>query len=393
MPIKVLFISHDASLAGAERCLLDLVSQLDKSKISPFVLLPWDGPLANELDAAGIPYLVRHTFKHWIPYRKSATALYPLKYLRGLRARLWSLIHLVKNENIDLIYTNTVTVLEGAIVARRSRIPHIWHIHEPIRNNPDIRSSLPTPLVTRICLTLSSRVVVPSYSLATDFFSGFREKVDIVHNGVDPNKLLNGSPQDVHKQLGIDAAAPIVTLIGISSRRKDPFTFINAAAIIAQSRPDTCFLIAGKTTDKAYEQEIIELIKALGLTSNIYLLGFFDSLENLLAATTVHVSTSVQESFGLTLTEAMSAGKPVVATRCGGPEEVVADGVSGYLCAQGDFQSIANNVIKLINKPSLAHSMGEKGRQRVLEDFTTSIYVGNIEKIITKAYANATPHV
>tara|TARA_R110000787_G_scaffold73084_3_gene162803 strand:- start:4149 stop:5321 length:1173 start_codon:yes stop_codon:yes gene_type:complete len=384
--IKLLLLSHDADLAGAERCLLDLVTKLDRSKFEPVVLVPWEGPLVDQLKQANVRYLIRCTIKHWIPYRNSANWFYPFTYPIGLRARLWSLLQLIEAENIDLVYTNTVTVLEGAIAARRAGIPHIWHIHEPTSGNPDIVSFLPARWVSRLCMALSSRIILPSHALARRLYAGAKSGVDVVHNGVDPGKFTRGIGENVRNEFAISPTSPIVTLIGISSARKDPITFVLAAQIVAQKHPNAYFLIAGKFADDGLRKQTLQLIQELNLTPRILLLGFFDRLEDLLAATTVHVSTSTQESFGLTLTEAMAAGKPVVATHCGGPEEVVADGLTGFVVAPKSPDAVANAILTLLDDSDAAQRFGEAGRQRVHELFTTETYAERVGNIITEVY-------
>ncbi len=385
MPHNILFLSHDADLQGAERCLLDLVTRLDRRRFEPLVLLPWPGPLQDRLEEAGVPHLVRYVIKHWTPYPKHAGARYLSRYLRDWRQRLWSLMRLIEDRAIDLVYTNTTTVLDGALAARRAGVPHLWHIHEYLDGNPDLFAYLPHRWVDHLIVRLSDCIITPSRALVSARFPKAEDKVRVVPNGIDPSRFRNGHGGQVRAEFGIPADIPLITLVGAVSAAKDPLTFAQAAARIAETRPDVHFLLAGVSADPELEARLRAFIEEHGLSGRLHLLGFRRDVPDLLAATTVLVSTSVQETFGRTLIEAMALGKPVVATRCGGPEEVVADGETGFIVPPRDPEATAAAVLKLLSDPALAARMGAAGRKRVEHHFTAEAYTRRIEAVIEEA--------
>jgi glycosyltransferase involved in cell wall biosynthesis len=76
------------------------------------------------------------------------------------------------------------------------------------------------------------------------------------------------------------------------------------------------------------------------------------------------------EPFGIPLIEAMATGIPVIATRGGGFPEIVHDGQTGLLVPRGDAPALAEAILRLLESEDLSRSMGQAGRQRVLERFT-----------------------
>lgn len=377
---NVLFISHDSSLQGAERCLIDLVSNLDRKLFDPYVILPWKGPIEDHLLQACIPYKILHLTR-WIPSHKNASWHYIFRFIRDLRAHLWALLSLIEKENINLVYTNTSTVLEGALVARRAGIPHIWHIHEYLSANPDIYSYLPNRLTDRIITKLSDCIITPSQSLAKKRFDG-SNKAYIVNNGVNLNAFQLSDGTHIKRELNIPGDAAIITFIGSIAATKDPLTFIRAAAQIIAAKPNTHFLVAGHASDTSLNNSIKEFIKSTGLSSNIHLLGFRKDTHDILSAATIHVSTSQQETFGLTIVEAMACRKPVVVTRCGGPEEVVINSKTGLVVEAGNFNAVANAIFFLIDNPTKATEMGQAGEKRAQERFSVQTYVNKISNLI-----------
>jgi glycosyltransferase involved in cell wall biosynthesis len=71
----------------------------------------------------------------------------------------------------------------------------------------------------------------------------------------------------------------------------------------------------------------------------------------------------------MSLAEAMASEKPVVATRVGGMQEVVEEGKTGFLVDEGDAESLANAVIRLLEDEQLRREMGKAGRERVIALF------------------------
>jgi len=84
----------------------------------------------------------------------------------------------------------------------------------------------------------------------------------------------------------------------------------------------------------------------------------------------VVVQKSLAEGFGLTVAEAMWKARPVVATRVGGIQDQIEDGVSGLLLDNGrDLEGFAEHVRMLLLEPERAQAIGERARERVREHF------------------------
>ncbi len=79
---------------------------------------------------------------------------------------------------------------------------------------------------------------------------------------------------------------------------------------------------------------------------------------------------SASESFSMTCLEASAAGLPVIATRCGGPEEIIAHGETGFLVAVGDIDAMATRIAWLLDHPVEAAAMGAAGRTLVQTRFS-----------------------
>lgn len=126
-----------------------------------------------------------------------------------------------------------------------------------------------------------------------------------------------------------------------------------------------------------YRARVLGLVDELGVGDRVELrpAAYRDMPALYEASDVVVYPTVAAEPYGLVPLEAMSARRPVVATRCGGIPETVVDGETGHLVAPEDPDALAGAVERLLSQPGTAAAMGEAGRRRVVEHFDIDRYV------------------
>lgn len=387
---RVLFVSHDGGMAGAQKTLLTLLATIDRNRYEPFLIVPDGGQFSQEAENLRIPVFVRQLV-HWVPgvssVPKQRRFHHLIKVLKTLRARSWAIAHLIERNQIDLVYTNTVTCIEGAVAARMTHTPHVWHIHESILGNSELTPILPLHLYHWVINKLSNSVVFCSAILARSYPS-LSKKAHIVYNGLTlptlPDRLF--AREAISRLLGVNNKKKIVAIIGMLHPRKDHFTFLAAAEKVLQEWTNVVFLIVGDGPE-SYKKSIMERIESLNLSTFVRLTGWWPNEEifKLLAGTDILTVCSEQESFGLTIIEALAMKTPVVSTRCGGPEEIIADGKTGYLVPVRDSAAIAEAICHLLQHPKKAQTFGEMGRQEILNRFSVESYRDGLQKVIEKS--------
>jgi glycosyltransferase involved in cell wall biosynthesis len=129
-------------------------------------------------------------------------------------------------------------------------------------------------------------------------------------------------------------------------------------------------------------------LAALGITGAVVHLGGvnLERLVRLYQEVDVVVLSSRQEGFGMVLAEAMACGTPVVATRCGGPEDVVRDGETGFLVPCDDPITMANAIEQLLVDDRLRHRMGEAARAHVCQSFSLDVVGAKILDVYRRVY-------
>jgi mannosyltransferase len=138
--------------------------------------------------------------------------------------------------------------------------------------------------------------------------------------------------------------------------------------------PEYTAVIVGKTTPKfeGFAQSLKKDIEDAGLSDRFLWLGEveFDELPSLYGAMSIVAAVSRVEGFGLTCLEAMSAGAPVIASRAGGFEMVVRDGIDGRIVDCNNSDAVAEAFTSMAENPSRLREMACSGRSRVEESFS-----------------------
>jgi glycosyltransferase involved in cell wall biosynthesis len=176
-----------------------------------------------------------------------------------------------------------------------------------------------------------------------------------------PNALLEPPPPMKHKPR---AGGPFrIGFVGRAGPGKGTDTLMEAAARLASDGMDYEIICAGDG-----ETFIVSEAARHGVADRVRCLGWLSEMGDFLDCIDLLVLPSVKESFGLVLIEAMAHGKPVLSTRCHGPESIVIDGVTGYLVPIGDAEALAKGMRRAINDPDLAEK-GRAGQKRALSHY------------------------
>ncbi|WP_431042764.1 glycosyltransferase family 4 protein [Streptomyces sp. P1-3] len=157
-----------------------------------------------------------------------------------------------------------------------------------------------------------------------------------------------------------DGSARLVVAAGrlIPVKRYD--LLVDAWTTVAARHPQWRLRIYGRGPQQAALRSQID---TLGLAGHITLMGAHSPIETEWAKGSIAAVTSREESFGMTIVEAMHCGVPVLATDCPhGPGEIITDGEDGLLVANGDRDAIAAGLLRLIEDDELRRTMGEAAR-------------------------------
>lgn len=356
-------------IRGSERCLLDLLAHLDRSRFTP--LLWCNSPtLAAEAATLGVETMVEpfSLLLGWQAPRFDFAAHRRL----SRRAR-----ELITERQIGLVHANSAAPCQWlAGVCRALQVPLVCHLHA--RYQPRDRFSLR--------VHKASVLIGVSEPVLTGWLQDgcAAERLIRIPNGVDAARLNAGAHWPVVDMLGLSPGELIIATVGSLIKRKGIDLLIRSLAALTESGEAARLLIIGSGPER---EALMVLAAELGVAERVHFLGERpDSAAILRGGVDLLVSGAREEVFGLTLAEAGMLGLAVSAYRVGGIPEVVAEGVSGLLATPGDWVEMADHWRQLSN-PQTRCAMGWAGQQRAAQLFTVDRYVEKITAVWGDALA------
>jgi len=321
--------------------------------------------------------------------------LMSLKRSDGILALMANLSKIFKELKPDVVHVQYIAPgLIPIIAARLSGVKRVFAtVHQPGRPY-----GWKSKLLIRIAAQLCDAFFCNSKSVEKSWFGDCQildpEKIDVmrkhftIYNGVDSDRI-EGIVKQTDKE-GLKESLNIkdkkvVGVIGRLREEKGQFILLESIKKVVEEMPDTALLVVGDGADRAYlEQAAVEL----GVNDHVIWLGQKDPDEvfALYGVIDLVVVPSLFEGFGLTAAEAMTAGKPVVASNVDGLREVIQDGISGLLVPPGNSKALGQAILELLANPAKAASMGERGKKIVETEFSLCRF----QSAILATYANYT---
>lgn len=206
------------------------------------------------------------------------------------------------------------------------------------------------------------------------------ERIHCVPVPVD-TKRFNENVKPLHPVSG----PFILTVARADDPRKNLPMLLQAFSAVREDFPDLHLIIVGKRPETPHLQE---QACRLGVADFFHLLGPVpdDDVPRLCRAAEVFALSSLQEGLGIAGLEAMACGTPVVATRCGGPEDYVLDGKTGLLVANNDAEAFAGALAKCIKDAEFRASLGVAAAALVRQRFSFEAVEARFIEVYKEVY-------
>lgn len=357
-PLRVVLFTDADVFAGTERHMLDLARGLRAAGAAVTLACPSPSALEDAARKEDLPFLMIQ--KH------------------GLldRAAVRTLARLLRSGDVDIIHAhNGRTALAASAAVRRAgrgRCVMTQHFLHPNHATQRGLKAFLSGLAHHWVIKQMSQVVAISEAVRAAMLAR-REvpdgKITVIPNGIAaPDAGALGAARETRQSLGIAPDAPLVVCAARLEAEKDIASLVSAMSEVKDVLPAARCLIAG---DGSLRPALDQQIQRLDLGGVVQLLGFRPDAPALIAAGDLFVLPSLAEPFGLALLEAMALGKPVVATRAGGPMEIVEEGQTGLLVPPSSPDNLAEAIHRLLADPSEGRRLGGNGRARFADRFTS----------------------
>jgi glycosyltransferase involved in cell wall biosynthesis len=368
----ILHMIETGGTGGAETVYVDLVRSLDPTRWRHVPVLPTHEWMYDRLVEAGEHPVL-------LPERRSFDVAYFAR-----------MIALIRRERVDLIHAHLFgSAVRAALLSRICNVPAIGTLHGNLDLNPD--QSLFRLKVAAANHGLE-RIIFVSDQLQKTVLETVplrRELAMVITNGIDADRYSATSDDAFRAEYGISGDEFLVGTVATPGRpAKGLDVLLATVSILKKTSPGCRFVVVG---DLEYGRGV-ELLKdrdARGLSDDVIFTGFRTDVHRALAAFDLYALTSRSEGFPLSLLQAMAAGLPIVATRCGGPEQILDAGVSGILVDNGSPSAIASSIARLREDVAERRRLGEAARRAVAARFTLSAQVSAYERVYESCFSDS----
>ncbi len=367
--MKILFVTHGADMMGANRSMLNLIAGLQAYEVECVILTPDDGKLAASV--ASDQKIIISSYYRWA-HTEYLSKEYWLNYFlqKKNKKRLNIIAEEIKDDNFDLIYSNSSTIGIGAQLADRLNIPHVWRIREFGEEDYNLsfwkgrthfiqwanKAAAISFISKAIQDKFNQQITAPKYCI----YNGVISKVAL-------NKIIPSN----------NTGAFTFLIIGLIHPNKGQFDAIIAFHAIYKEFPNSKLIIVGKGR-RLYTRKMKKYISDHGLSNNINFLGYVDHPHEVYKKVDCLLMCSKSEGMGRVTVEAMIHGKPVIGYNGGATPELVKHEKNGLIYSNQKDLSACMTI--LLKDRALAEQYGKEGRE-MAEEFVTEISVAKEYRI------------
>ena len=376
--------SNDGTLGGSHTCMYNLIRYSDRNRFHFTVGFFSENPYIQRYRDLGVDVAIIPTVsprKNGLFLKRKAINWYNREY--KLEKYLSS--YIFRNKFDIILMNNTIFESINFInVGNRLKLPIFVYERGIMQYSKEhiIASE-------RIDASIAMSDAILQNMLEYKFKSKIME---LIYDGVDP-ALFEGpfDPIGIKKELKIPVDSKVIGIIGNVRSWKGQKYFIEAFKFLAPRYPDLYGIIIGgwSEMDHEYLKSLRETVKDAGLENRIQFLGYRKDTPALLSILNVFIHASTNpEPFGMVLLEAMAARIPIIATRFGGPIEILDSGRCGALVPPEDGKAIAEECIKYFSDEIYRRDIIEKAYKRLCEKFHIKTTVNQAGQLLELAQRN-----
>jgi glycosyltransferase involved in cell wall biosynthesis len=380
--MKVLFYSHTAKISGAEKILLLLIKKLNRTRFVPTAICSGDGPLLETISEMNVPC----TGIAELNARFTVNPIKLFRYVNSVISTAKSFRTKALEIEPDVIHANSIRAgLVATAATIGTGLPVFCHLQDELGTHP-------ISTLIRIFVLLTKRVrLIAASGQTLDSFRGILldsksvgDRGRVVHNVVDASHFRFDEKARETLRDEFEAADDefLFGVIGQVTPRKGQLELVDAFARCLPEIPKAKLLIIGEpmfNADNEYLNQLVDFVKAKGITDSVRFLGFRDDVSLLLSALDTVVINSKSEAFVVVGIEGLSTGVPVIATDVGGIREMIVHEESGLLVSFGDGTGLESAMKRIAKDHALRKKLIKNGRQIVTDRLNAEVFVTSIE--------------
>jgi glycosyltransferase involved in cell wall biosynthesis len=298
---------------------------------------------------------------------------------------IWRLARITRSQHIQVIHSQGSPAVDlfCALVAG-------WTGRAYVVTRPVLIDDVPSyQRITRFTYRLADRLTMRQaqaivainqrgYECIKRFVPPHAHKVHLIQNGVDLDRFRPVDAGQAKVRLGLAASTPTIGMVAQLDARKDHESVLSATRQLVEKYPELRVYMVGDGPRRA---EVQSLAEAMGLERQVVFVGFVADVAPVVGAMDVVVLASFAEGTPVSLLEAMSMGKPIVASAVGGVPELIGANETGRLVPARSASDLVHALDELLSDEPKRHSLGRAGRRRVEKAYSLEAMARHYQEV------------
>ncbi|MFN2453430.1 MAG: glycosyltransferase family 4 protein [Pyrinomonadaceae bacterium] len=362
--MKVLHILDTLSRGGIAMLELDVCRNAAANNLDLTFVATGGGDLENDFRASGVEFIRLHR-------------RYPvdLKIVAALRK-------IIRAREIEVVHAHqAVEALHAYFATRGTNVKCVLSFHGctfDARNRLALKFLIPR---------MAANVAVSRGYLARletterlDTSRNFR----VIHNGVD-TKRLQRTKRNLRGELGLSDGVLLLGMVGnfYPGVRKDQLTICRALPRLFAAAPHAHFVFVGGRSEIAPElyDDCVNYCREQGIDGRVHFMGKRADVADVLSSLDVFVFSSLEDTFGIAVVEAMAMGLPTIASDIPPLMEVIGDGEYALNFRTQDAEDLARKLTPLLANSTARAQLGAKAEAWALQQFGINAYISRLTEL------------
>lgn len=387
--MKVLYICNRGETGGATKSLLNLVLQLSKMGVEPYVLTPnKHGYVMNFCKKNNIKcfyikyyeigYALNTSFlKKWIKI-----LLYPFFWIMNVvfnQFQVAKIKQIIPIKEIDIIHTNVNRDNYGILLSKKYKIPNIMHLREFGTLDFEcyyLRHNIYKYYNNSVDLFIAISKSIERFYIQKEIPNN---KIITIYNGVDRDSIISKK----YTKMITDTFK--IVMVGGISENKGQVQVVEALKLMSDRERKNIVVDFYGTGDNKYIIKLKEKIKKYNLNSNFCFKGYKKNINEIISKYDIAIMASKSEAFGRVTIEYMMANIAVIASNTGANPELIDNQKNGLLYNYNDYEDLKNKIVLLKNNKEMRKEIAENGCESS-KKYTAEINASSIYNLYKEVF-------
>jgi glycosyltransferase involved in cell wall biosynthesis len=373
--MKIAHLIKDLDVGGIQSLLLDIIDYYEEKKQDYILIVIGEGQWKNKFEKYSDKcFFIKKELPFIDPF-----LINKVKYL-------------IKKQRIDIIHAHHVSEGITAFFATKgTKIKTVQSFHA----SPKISNSQDNFVFRQLAKKMDACVVPSAAQLSELEKAGYDvAKLEVINNALNPKRLFEGKTYNIKEKLGLQQQHLVLGMIGnFYTNTRDQITICKALPIVMRKFPDVRFVFFGGYKNNHVNNHekyntCLEICKNNGILDKVFFFGQESNHHAMLSSLDYFVYSSLNDTFGIAVAEAMHWGIPMIINDIAVLREVVGKDEHAFFFTTADEVSLAEKLTEALENPEKLREMANKAQIHAQSNYHIEKHVEELNRLYHKVLAD-----